>query len=106
MGNAFVIVLTRKKVRKQNYISVKKVYLLQSCLTLCDPMHCSLPGSSIHGIFQARVLEWVAIYLFQRSFPTQGSNPGLPHCRPMLYLLSHQESQPGKTAFKYQKVTY
>ena len=32
----------------------------QSCLTLCDPMHCSLPGSSVHGIFQARVLEWGA----------------------------------------------
>ena len=35
--------------------------LLQSCLTLSDPMDCSLPGSSIHGIFQARVLEWSAI---------------------------------------------
>ena len=34
---------------------------LQSCLTLCDPMDCSLPGSSIHGIFQVRVLEWGAI---------------------------------------------
>ena len=33
----------------------------QLCLTLCDPMDCSLPGSSIHGSFQARVLEWVAI---------------------------------------------
>ena len=33
----------------------------QSCLTLCDAMDCSLPGSSIHGIFQARVLEWAAI---------------------------------------------
>ena len=33
----------------------------QSCLTLSDPMDCSLPGSSAHGIFQARVLEWVAI---------------------------------------------
>ena len=33
----------------------------QSCLTLCDPMGCSLKGSSVHGIFQARVLEWVAI---------------------------------------------
>ena len=33
----------------------------QLCLTLCDPMDCSLAGSSIHGIFQARVLEWVAI---------------------------------------------
>ena len=34
---------------------------LQPCLTLCDPMDCSLPGSSVHGIFQARVLEWGAI---------------------------------------------
>ena len=32
-----------------------------SCLTLCDPMDCSLPGSSVHGIFQARILEWIAI---------------------------------------------
>ena len=34
---------------------------LQSCPTLCDPMDCSLLGSSIHGIFQARVLEWVPL---------------------------------------------
>ena len=33
----------------------------QSCLTLCDPVDCSLPGSSVHGILQARILEWVAI---------------------------------------------
>ena len=33
----------------------------QSCPTLCNPMDCSLPGSSLHGILQARVLEWVAI---------------------------------------------
>ena len=33
----------------------------QSCLTLSDPMDCSLPGFSVHGIFQARALEWVAI---------------------------------------------
>ena len=35
----------------------------QSCQTLCDPMDCSLPGSSVHGILQARILEWVAIPL-------------------------------------------
>ena len=35
--------------------------LLQSCLTLSDPMDCSLPGSSIHGIFQATVLEWLPL---------------------------------------------
>ena len=34
---------------------------LQSCLTLCDPMDCSPPGSSVYGILQARILEWVAI---------------------------------------------
>ena len=37
--------------------------IAQSCPTLSDPMHCSLPGSSVHGIFQARVLEWGAIAL-------------------------------------------
>ena len=41
-----------------------------SCLTLCDPMGCSLPGFSVHGIFQARVLEWVAI-----SFSREPSQP-------------------------------
>ena len=35
--------------------------LLQSCLTLCDPMDCSLPGSSVHRVLQARILEWVAV---------------------------------------------
>ena len=39
----------------------KKSEVPQSCPTLCDPVDCNLPGSSIHGIFQARVLEWVAI---------------------------------------------
>ena len=38
-----------------------KVLVAQLCLTLCDPMDCSPPGSSVHGILQARMLEWVAI---------------------------------------------
>ena len=42
--------------------------VIQSCLTLCNPMDCSLPGSPIHGIFQARVLEWVAISFSRGSF--------------------------------------
>ena len=41
----------------------------QSCPTLCDPVDCSLPGSSVHGIFQARVLEWVATSFSRRSSP-------------------------------------
>ena len=44
------------------YMKVKSEReVAQSCLTLSDPMDCSLPGSSVHGILQARVLEWVAI---------------------------------------------
>ena len=39
----------------------------QSCLTLCDPMDCSLPGSSVHGIFQAILMEWIAISFFRGS---------------------------------------
>ena len=34
---------------------------LQSCLTVCDPMDCSPPGSSVHGILQASILEWIAV---------------------------------------------
>ena len=49
------------------------------CLILCDPMDCSIPGSSVRGISQARILEWVAISFIQRIFPIQGSNPGLLH---------------------------
>ena len=44
----------------------------QSCPTLCDPMDCSLPGSSVHRISQAKILEWVAIS-FSRDLP----NPGI-----------------------------
>ena len=46
----------------------------QSCLTLSDPMDCSLPGSSIHGIFQARVLEWAATAFFKSNIHTKYSD--------------------------------
>ena len=59
----------------------------------CDPIDCSLPGSSVHGILQARILEWVAVSSSRGFFPTQGSNPGLPLCRRILYHLSHQGSR-------------
>ena len=50
-----------KELRLSKLKKKKKKKVAKSCLTLCDPMDCSLPGSSIHGIFQARVLKWVAI---------------------------------------------
>ena len=65
--------------------------LAQSFPTLCDPI-----GYTVHGILQARILEWVASFsLLQGSFPTQGSNPGFPHCRRILYQLSHKGSHKG-----------
>ena len=51
-------------------IEVFKYQFAQSCPTLCNPMDCSLSGSSVHGIFQARVLEWIAI-----SFSRASSRP-------------------------------
>ena len=46
----------------------------QPCLTLCGPMNCSPPGSSVHGMLQARILEWVAVSSLPEIFRTQGSN--------------------------------
>ena len=56
VGHHFLLQCT--KVKSESEVS-------QSCLTLSDPMDCSLPGSSVHGIFQARVLEWGAIHLLR-----------------------------------------
>ena len=49
-----------KRINPRN-VTAATAKSLQSCPTLRDPMDCSLPGSSVHGIFQARVLEWGAI---------------------------------------------
>ena len=59
---------------------------------LCEPTDCSLPGSSVHGILQGKNTRVGCHALLQGIFPTQGSNSRLPHCRQMLYLLSHQVS--------------
>ena len=59
----------------------------------CDPMDCRhLPCSSIHGIFPGKSTGVGCHFLLQRIFPTQGMNPGLLHCRQMLYCLSHHLS--------------
>ena len=60
---------------------------LLSRVRLCNPVDYSLPGSSVHGILQARILEWVAIL-----FPTQGSNPGFSLCSQKLYHLVTREA--------------
>ena len=70
--------------------------VVQSCPTLCNCMDCRPPGSSVHGISQPRILEWVAMPSSRGIFPTQGLNSGLPHCRWILCCLSHQESSTGE----------
>ena len=79
-----------------------KVLAAQLCPTLCDPINCSLPGFSAHGILQIRVLVWVAIPF------SRGSPQGLLNCRWILYHLSHQEAlyisyQSGKIKIMYGK---
>ena len=63
--------------------------IVQLCLTLGHPMDCSPPGSSVYGILQARIS---CHSLLQGIFPTQGLNPGLLHCRWILYHAGHQGS--------------
>ena len=64
--------------------------IAQSCPTLCDPMDCSPLGSSVHGDSPDKNSGVSGHALLQGIFPTQRSNPGLPHCRWILYHLSHQ----------------
>ena len=68
------------------------VLCAQSCPTLCDPMDCSLPGSSVYGNFPRENIGVGCHALLQGIFPTQRPNPGLPHCRQSLYCLSQQGS--------------
>ena len=75
-------VLTKMGNALMGKVLVLVTYL---CPALCDPMDCSLPGSSVHGILQARK----TLFLLQGIFLTQRWNPGLSCCRQILYCLSH-----------------
>ena len=68
--NIYYLLLPVNPMEKGFIYTSVKVKSLQLCPTLCDPMGCSPPGSSVHGIFQAGVLEWVAI-----SFSRGSSQP-------------------------------
>ena len=73
----------------EDYISV---LVTQLCLTLCDLMDCSPSGSCVHEIFQARILEWVAISFSRGSSWPRDQTPGLLHCRQILYQLNYKGS--------------
>ena len=64
----------------------------QSHPILCDPLDCNPPGSSVHGDSPGKHTGVGCHALLQRIVPTQGLNPGLLHCRQILYHLSHQGS--------------
>ena len=57
------------------------------------------PQATVHGVFQARVLEWLAISFSRGVFPTQGLNLGLLNCRQMLHHLSHRETPLFKVSY-------
>ena len=69
--------ITSWEIDGETVETVKWSEITQSCLTLWDPVDCRLPGFSIHGIFQTRVLEWVAIYLIKCLLNEQ-KNVGRP----------------------------
>ena len=65
----------------------------QLCLTLCDPMDCSLPGSSVHGVLQARILEWVAMPFSSISSQPRDQIERRSSALQILYHLSHSNTE-------------
>ena len=86
-GAVPVSVETKMLHRKVLAPILLKVKGAQLCPTLCDPM-----AYTVHGTLQARTLELGSLSFLQGIFPTQGLNSGLPHCRQILYQLSHKGS--------------
>ena len=80
-------------LKKKNFLNIcAAVFVTQLCLNLCGLMDCSFSGSSVYGDFSGKSTGVGCHVLLQGIFPTQGSNPGLLHCRWILYGLSHQGS--------------
>ena len=89
-----VQLFTKHSFKHLKDVNVTKIYFLFSSVlivqlvsvTLCDPIDCSPPGPSVHGIFQARILEWATIPFSRGS---SQPNPGLLHSRQILHCLSY-----------------
>ena len=73
-----------------------KVFFTQSCLSFCNPMGYSPPGSSVHGILRARLLKWVAISF---SSGSQDPDPGIKPRSPALQEDSLPSEPPGKSLY-------
>ena len=83
--------------QKKSESEIVKVLVTLLCPTVCDPMDCTSPGSSVHGILQARILEWVAIP-FSRGFPQ-------PRNRTQVSCIA-ADSLPFEPPGKLQQITY
>ena len=97
-----------------------KVLVPQSCPTLCNPTDCSPPGSTVHGIFQARMLEWVAISFTSDSSPHRDQThvsciaggffttepPGKPNLFPTKPQMSFLPTSFGRLALGLQRTTF
>ena len=90
--NIYTIEISKHYHDLLSYHSQVKVIVAQSCPILCKPMVCSLPGSSVHGIFQARLLEWVAISFSRGTSRLRDRSLVSRICRQTLYRLSHKGS--------------
>ena len=82
-------------------LNVVLFLVAQSYPTLCNPKDYSLPGSSVHGDSPGKNTRVHCHALLQGIFPTQGSNPGIPHCRWILYHLSYKGSPSQTEKEKY-----
>ena len=69
--------------------------IAQSCPTVCNPIDCNPPGSSVHGDSPGKITGVGCHTFFQKIFPTQSLNPGLPHCRQFIYHLSGKPKNTG-----------
>ena len=78
-----------------NEVPGKCEVLVLSHVQLCNPMDCNLSGSSVHGILQTRILEWVAIPFSRGSSPSRDHTLVSCICRQIPYCLGHQESPAG-----------
>ena len=83
---------TERLVLDRDFVENAMCLVTQSCPTLCDPMDCSPPGCSVHGDSPGKDTGVSCHALLQGIFPIQGLNPGLLHCRQILYQLSHQRT--------------
>ena len=101
VGNIKDLGCTQLKTKQQSKTS-KQTKLTHT--TLFDPMDCSLPGSTVHGDSPSKNTGVGCHALLQGIFLTQRSNSGLPHCRQILYHLSHQESS--KLTILQQKASF